>query len=79
MPSKRDKNKRHCDFYLNKDIKAQVQKVCKEHGLTLTEFLTLKIFELLGKSPQEQWQELEASDGRTKASKAKKKLQKETP
>ena len=76
MAGQRDKNKRRCDFYLDKDVKAQAQKICKEHGLTLTEFLTLKIFELLGKDTYEQWQELEASDGRTKASKARKNQKK---
>lgn len=71
MPNKRDPNKSLLNFYIDKNVKAQAISLLEAEGLTLTEYLTAAIYELIYNDRNEKIKMLNEMDGRTKKGKAR--------
>lgn len=71
MPNKRDPNKERISFYIDRRVKEVAQYILELNGSTLTEYLNVKIYELLEKREDEILKRLAEFDGRTKKGKAR--------
>lgn len=69
MPNKRDPNKTHINFYIDKRVKEVVQEILSEQGMSLTEYLNVAIYNLSETKENEIIEILKKFDGRTKAGK----------
>lgn len=76
MPNKRDPNKTHINFYIDKRVKEVVQEILSEKGMSLTEYLNVAIYNLLETEENEILKILEKFDGRTKAGKKRISIEK---
>ncbi len=86
MPNQRDKTKAPFTFYIDKDVKKNVQDILSKRGTTLTEYLIVSIYKLIDKDDNkiletiEMFKTLKERDTRTKAGRARissqKKLEK---
>lgn len=71
MPNKRDSSKSSIMFYIDRSVKQMAQTILEENGLTLTEYLTVSIYELIYNDRNEKIKMLNEMDGRTKKGKAR--------
>lgn len=76
MPNKRDPNKQRISFYVDRRVKEAAQEILEMSGSTLTDYLNVKIYELLTKREDEILKRLAEFDGRTKKGKARIRAQK---
>lgn len=76
MPNKRDLNKERIAFYVDRRVKEVAQRILELSGSTLTEYLNIKIYELLEKREDEIIKKLAAFDGRNRKGKARMRAEK---
>lgn len=71
MPNKRDPDKAPVNFYINRNVKEQAMELLQQENLTLTEYLTAAIYELIQNDKNEKIRMLNEMDGRTRKGKAR--------
>ena len=71
MPNKRDPNKVLVSCYIDKELRDMAKTALSKNGITFTDFVCIKILELLNESADEVIKKLKEHDGRTTQGKAK--------
>jgi len=68
---RRDPNKVLVSCYIDKELRDMMKLALSKIGISFTDFVCIKIFELLNESADEIIQKLKEQDGRTTQGKAK--------
>lgn len=76
MPNKRDPNKVLVSCYIDKELRDMAKAALRKNGISFTDFVCVKILELLNESVDEILQKLKQQDGRTTQGKAKRNCKK---
>ena len=71
MPNKRDPNKVLVSCYVDKELRDMAKVALRKNGITFTDFVCIKILELLNESADDVIAKLKEQDGRTIEGKAK--------
>jgi antitoxin component of RelBE/YafQ-DinJ toxin-antitoxin module len=74
MADRRDPNKVLVSCYIDKELRDMTKEALSKIGITFTDFVCIKILELLNESADEIIQKLKEQDGRTTQGKAKRNL-----